>query len=346
MNNLRPLDKTEIDDFGKEVGFIPYLFIYRTSKLESAVVYRVDDANYNIIDDSFDKSDKSVLTPGTKLFVMPGTSYRKDQWIDFTKKNGYKLTTLDKCDVVVSNEVIQLEYGKEQPSLQKWGFGNFKSSNHMYRVVSNPDIEHLIIDKTLQIITSSEGSSTASGFHLYQEGAVIFPEMIRCYLKVKNGTKVITEKCLINELLPFNEITPEVYIRLEQMFSSSNPEDNTAAQVILYGCDTDKSIYFIWKLVRRFYYSKIINNRLKSSRNFEERANLNDISVMDVEIFMRYVLDNKLMTKYIWEELSKSYKQVLMTRASNPYFEVELKVNSKHSQYVADTFGEDTPKCN
>ena len=344
MRNLEPLvTQLERDEFIKETGCKPCLYIYLEGKsIKSTEVYKLKYDDVCTMMSSM-ISDKSTLTQGSKIGVLK-SEFRKDQWEEFAKKNSYKLTDLDKSDVVVITTPIDKDFGRSQPNFNSLGFySNGDGSNFLYyhnfgnsTVDALPEIKNyegrVLLSHNVRVLVNHHYTLN----YRDSNDCYLYPEFVRTYNAFKNGTKrLIQESDLRSDILPSNIIDKDVYERLRQMFKSSDSENYIMGQAILNGCDVDKSIFWIRMLSLEFYNNKLINNRTKASKSFEVKSNINDIRNMDSMKFFTYLIKNELLTEFMWVMLTEEIKMYYKNISNNDFYNVEFKLKPKYESYVS-----------
>ena len=117
----------------------------------------------------------------------------------------------------------------------------------------------------------------------------------------------------------------ELYNRLNGMFNSSDKEHWPIAEDILMTIDIDKSIYWIWKIVRNHWWR--FNRRRKAVReNLTQQRTLCIIVSKTDHWFADWLVKEKRMTEEIWNRLQPAVMKHMESKIVNPWFDVELKM--------------------
>ena len=127
-------------------------------------------------------------------------------------------------------------------------------------------------------------------------------------------------------------IDEELYERLYGMFGSSDEGDHKMGQLILNKQDVQKSIYYIWKLARK-YSSRLVNLRTKDSRAFRDATNLFTLAYARETEFGNYLIKRGWMTPEIFGKIKGVIKDDIHTNTrSDKFYEfsIELKEENKH----------------
>ena len=117
----------------------------------------------------------------------------------------------------------------------------------------------------------------------------------------------------------------ELYERVNGMLSSSDKEHWPIAEDILMTVDVDKSIYWMWKLIRNHWWR--FNRRRKAVR---EKITQHDVLCRIVSrnehSFAEYLAREGRMTEEIWNRLYPEIIKHMNYKTANPWFDVELKM--------------------
>ena len=117
----------------------------------------------------------------------------------------------------------------------------------------------------------------------------------------------------------------ELYERLDGMFNSLDKEHWPIAEDILMTVDVDKSIYWMWKLMRRHWWR--LNRRRKSVREkLTQNRTLQIIVSKTDHWFADWLVKEKRMTEELWNYLYPEIIKHMEYKTQNPWFDVELKM--------------------
>lgn len=140
--------------------------------------------------------------------------------------------------------------------------------------------------------------------------------------------KVITASPVKGEAVVLNE---EISQSLAKMLSSNDEADWKMAQLILNTCDIEKSIYWIWQLSRKSWYStRMVNLRTKASRNFRDHSRLFHISQKSERPFAEFLNTQGWLTPEIYQKLEEEIIERTETQCSNTFYDVVITVKEKY----------------
>ena len=140
--------------------------------------------------------------------------------------------------------------------------------------------------------------------------------------------KVITASPVKGEAVVLNE---EISQSLAKMLSSNDEADWKMAQLILNACDIEKSIYWIWQLSRKSWYStRMVNLRTKASRNFRDHSRLFHISQKSERPFAEFLNTQGWLTPEIYQKLEEEIIERTETQCSNTFYDVVITVKEKY----------------
>lgn len=117
----------------------------------------------------------------------------------------------------------------------------------------------------------------------------------------------------------------ELYERINGMLNSSDKEHWPIAEDILMTVDVDKSIYWMWKLIRNHWWR--FNRRRKAVREkITQHRILSIIVSRNEHYFADYLVREGRMTEEIWNRLYPHIMKHMEHKMQNPWFDVELKM--------------------
>lgn len=117
-----------------------------------------------------------------------------------------------------------------------------------------------------------------------------------------------------------------LYETLKDMFNSRDKENYPIAEQILIDVDIEKSIYYLWKLLKGEGVIYKLNRRLKRVREFANNKHIYFSSTRSTYNFALYLKDNELLTPEIWSMLESDIRDICQRKAENHFYDVELKV--------------------
>jgi len=127
-------------------------------------------------------------------------------------------------------------------------------------------------------------------------------------------------------------IDEELYERLYGMFGSSDEGDHKMGQLILNKQDVQRSIYYIWKLARK-YSSRLVNLRTKDSRAFRDATDLFTLAYARETEFGNHLIRKGWMTPEIFGKIKGIIRDDIQNKTRNDEFyefSIELKEETKH----------------
>lgn len=117
----------------------------------------------------------------------------------------------------------------------------------------------------------------------------------------------------------------ELYKRLDGMFSSSDKGHWPIAEDILMTVDVDKSIYWMYKLMRAHWWR--FNRRRKMVREkITQHPILGRIVGKGEYAFAEWLVQEKRMTEEIWTRMSAIVIYTIEQKSKNSFFNIELKL--------------------
>lgn len=140
--------------------------------------------------------------------------------------------------------------------------------------------------------------------------------------------KVITASPVKGEAVVLNQ---EISESLVKMLNSNDEADHKMAQLILNTCDIEKSIYWIWLLSRKSWYtSRMVNLRTKASRNFRDHSRLFHIAQKSERPFAEFLDSQGWLTPEIYQKLEEEIVERTETQCSNRFYDVVITVKEKY----------------
>jgi hypothetical protein len=128
----------------------------------------------------------------------------------------------------------------------------------------------------------------------------------------------------------------ESYNSLASMLKSKNEEDHKMAQLILNGCDIQKSIYWIWRLASNYAYI-MVNLRTKASRYFRDKADLFYIAGTSGPKFVEHLERKDWLTPEIYQIIEKDTLYRVKMQCKNKFYNVTIQVKDEYKHYVANS---------
>jgi len=125
-------------------------------------------------------------------------------------------------------------------------------------------------------------------------------------------------------------LNAEVYETLKGMLRSPDEGNWKMAQMILNACDINKSIYWIWKLTREGYASRMVNLRTKASRTFRDHSRLFYINSKNGLSFAEFCAREKILTPEIYQYLEKDIMSRADLQFKHTFYDTQYKIKDKY----------------
>ena len=150
---------------------------------------------------------------------------------------------------------------------------------------------------------------------------------------------MVTESVPVEITSAGTVITEHEYKTLLGMLKSTDEQNHKVAQLLLNGCDVEKSIYWIWKLTCEGSWTitnRMVYLRTKASREFRDKCNLFVISNQDSESFAKWLLEKDWLTTEIFQYLRESIIKDLKGQCNNQFFDLYTTIKGEYAQYDPD----------
>ena len=274
-----------------------------TSPIEVADVCVISEASFGKMVSLLKGSDTFTPTAKDKLYVLPDSKIPGYKIKEYCRSKDISIVTdIDKATCVLGTEKNMLENGDydtykyqipdacfaSKGDYKVLGYDettiNFiKNKNTFMNFYVEPETkigptDNVLISGALiyefnQSTYSSTVNEKKTGYLMTAEGV----ELVYNILSKK--LPVITQEHFIatcSDQLPFDQ---QMFDALDMMYSSPSDEDSLTASKILFNTDCSKSIYLLWKLIKKHYYhiTNSENRRLKEGRLFIDN---NDVHVL------------------------------------------------------------------
>ena len=126
-------------------------------------------------------------------------------------------------------------------------------------------------------------------------------------------------------------LNEDTYNTLCGMLKSPDEGNHKMAQLILNTCDIKKSIYWIWKLTKTGYTSRMVNLRTKASRAFRDHSRLFYICNRNELAFAEYCIrEGGLMTPEIYKYLEDAIIRKAKLQFKHTFYDVQFKIKEEY----------------
>lgn len=130
-------------------------------------------------------------------------------------------------------------------------------------------------------------------------------------------------------------LTEETYETLNAMLSSKDEGDHKMAQLILNQLDIQASIYWIWKLAK-VHCNKMVNLRIKASRQFRDDCNLFALAYHDSQEFGVWLQSKGWLTHDLYQLLKGGIKDRIRRNTTNPFYDFHITIKDDHRHLDPD----------
>lgn len=128
-------------------------------------------------------------------------------------------------------------------------------------------------------------------------------------------------------------LNAEKYETILRMLKSTDVADHTIAQLLLNNCNVNKSIYWIWKLAKSGYSSRMVNLRTKASRKLRDDSRLFHIANKNAYLFVSYLKTQELLTSEIFMFLKDDLLNHVERQCSNSFFVTSFTLKDEYKQF-------------
>jgi hypothetical protein len=318
---------------------------------------RISKEDYQFIYDTLLNNNKPLqLNPKSKIYAPKVTSVTSDRFKQYLKeKELIKTDNINDADVVVINKGDFFS-----SSTSSWYFTSttnmmvrggtylrkpttdfLEQLKSVYGVECTVDKDHILVNPDgyttiyFNSINNFEKSDSEHFEFISLEGIELF------YASVVRGATIIEQKALSNEVVKGTVIDDAIFESLKSMLSSSDSENHAVARKILYECDVDSSLYYIWQLtkVNNAFY-RMHENRSKMGKAFVSNSKLYQLSNCSPSKFLDILKDKEQITQDVFErfkqELISQQMKILKNTGVYKYLHVEFRLNDELAQYTDD----------
>lgn len=274
-----------------------------TSPIEVADVCVISEASFGKMVSLLKGSDTFTLSKSDKLYILPDSKIPGYKIKEYCRSKDISIVTdIDKATCVLGTEKNMLENGDYDTYKYQIPDACFASKGD-YKVLGYDEttINFIKNKNTFQTFNVEPETKIGPTDNILVSGALIYEfnqstysstvnEKKTGYLMTAEGVElvynilskklpVITQEHFIatcSDQLPFDQ---QMFDALDMMYSSPSDEDSLTASKILFNTDCSKSIYLLWKLIKKHYYhiTNSENRRLKEGRLFIDN---NDVHVL------------------------------------------------------------------
>jgi len=122
----------------------------------------------------------------------------------------------------------------------------------------------------------------------------------------------------------------EKFNTLLGMLKSGDEGNHKIAQLILNTCDIQKSIYWIWRLIKTAGHWNMVNLRTKASRAFRDKSELFNISNKSHLSFAEWLTYKDWMTPENYQKLEDEILNTLARQHTNKFYDVTISIRDKY----------------
>lgn len=319
---------------------------------------KISEEGYKALYEKFTSCDTlPQLSTGSKIYIHGKTSLTNDRWSNLFKKNGWSRTyNISDANLILVNKEDCME-----PALERQMFSSticllICCSKHISQVTpeyvtaynkQHPD--RIITVAYDRVLVARYGTAapyiSINNSSLYNYNAAngkyffISMDAIEMFHAHMNKNVTIIDEKLMAKLSGNNVIIDEdSFVSLRDMLKSSDQENHTVARKILYECDIDNSLYYIWKLTKAHCFWQMHENRTKLGREFVSKTKLYQLHNMSAKKFLSEVESRKLLTKEIFtnlrQELIEDVEHNLKRVGVHNLVDISFKFNDTYSQYI------------
>lgn len=333
-----------------------YQIPFKTTAHNIKDYVKITEEGYKALYEKFTSCDTvPQLLGGSKIYIHGKTSLTNDRWSNLFKKNGWSRT----YDISDASLILINKEDCFKPD-SRCSFYNTISgllicnaAQMMYvkpEYVTEYNRQHPNTAITVshdRVIVARYGvtqpyiSNNFSGLYDSFVGSNYFISMdaIEMFHAHMNKNVTIIDEKLMAKLSGNNVIIDEdSFVSLRDMLKSSDQENHTVARKILYECDIDNSLYYIWKLAKSGCFWNMHENRTKLGREFVGKTKLYQLHNMSAKKFLAEVESRKLLTKEIFtnlrQELIEDVEHNLKRVGVHNLVDINFKFNDTYSQYV------------
>ena len=357
FNAFTEVNQVRIDKLPFIKAAYRYYFGDPQDKVSLGVVYEIAEENYIKATDRLIGQDVREVLAGDRVYVMPGSKIPMFKIKDHCKKLGASIIAeIDNATFFIGTDrIVEAgERGNWEPRASSLLWKDIVPS--IIQTGQNMDVEsdlnlgsHFLTTKSWESVkenlenysyiylTNQLGNKVTMSlvpreskkFFLTPAGASII------YNAIAKKIPIVSENLILEQISPASVIDEYTYDSVDSMLDSDDEESNIMGAEILANCNVSKSMFYIWKLARK-YYSRITSVHTKNIRLFEEQSELRVLYNLDEEHFIEHLHQKGLLTKEYFDLLianaSKNYNVTLNTSV----FQIVVTPSDKYREYRDD----------
>lgn len=354
----------EVTWFREQVGSDgPYQILYRNhinSTVEATTYYALSDEEYTKIYNKMTEVKKIPnLTAKSKIYIPSKSNLSVERWKAFLKRQNLVRTyNISDADIIAINS---LQYHKER----NYNFTKFEPHINMgfdYRnlcEVSKLWIKAFNEEYTCSLsvghpfvlshqyfkehgIRFNKNASVQSDYVVCEKRNFISEEAVNTYYKLMNHNTLVIDENLLAPLAGSGLVLDDQnYESIKDMLKSSDEGNHIVARKLLYECDINNSLYYIWRLAKADNcFWPMHENRTKLGREFVSTCNLYTLKNCNTIHFIKYMENRNKLTSDIFyrviDELIKELKNKLKGSLTHEFLDISCVFNEKYKKYLKE----------
>jgi hypothetical protein len=355
FNVFIEVDQTKIDKLPFIEVAYQYYFEDSTDRMHLGVVYELSRDTYDKASDRLKGQGTDKIKSGDKVYIMPGSKIPMFKLKDHCKKIGaVVIGEIEKATFFIGTKGVSekgnhgnwtpraasLMWEDKSPNIvvsgsEKEAFEELQETGKILATKSWDSLKdswgkytRMYVAAYLSgCISNTIASSEKKSFFITPAGASII------YHSILKKIPIVNEEDILEQISPAAVIDEYTYDSIESMLDSSDDESQEVGVEILANCDIPKSMFYLWKLSKK-YYQVVVKVHTKNVRLFVERSDWGTLHGSNAEEFIEYLYDKKLLTKEYFQllvgEASSNYKLSLNT----PVFGIVLCPTEKYKKFA------------
>lgn len=296
-------------------GKLRYVSIDKKNKpVPHTWLYTVDDDSVEKINALLKGGALVPLPAKSKGYVIPGCKYSVAQLRDIARMNNWTITNdASKADFFIGHE-HNVSSGNTNGGVPE-NLIVKQSSVYCYSISSEFDRQKLkaksasfnFLDDAESLVIFSRGY-----YHRYDSWSPLYgteqafnflhPRTVEMLHRILSmNTPVIDEDQIFNSIERVT-IDENMYNTLCSMFNSDMDSRSVAAEM-LYNCNYETSLYYIYKLIKADYYTVRSSMSNSNFSLFESKLKLQDLRSTDFPDAIGYFYKKNLLTEEIYDNL-------------------------------------------
>lgn len=339
---------------------VAYVYIDSSKKIKKGFLCKVDPVDYVKIANVLkgDNNTTSTIVAKDKVFVLPNCPIPGFKLKEYFKSVGaIQTSTISEATKIIGHDNIECNSSYVNSALIKnitiyYDYAKYiNSGTTLYRYTKTPKLSKESIIAAIDSQTLPELEKHPSQTILdhcfnksigYAEAEYVnhFYITPTCamilYYKMLNKIPIIDSKAVFESIQKPLVIDNAVYESLNNMLGSSDSTNHTTAIEIISNCDIDKSLYYLWKLIKD--HMSVMENfrKNKNFRLFKEKANYSMLSHKTEKSILAYLDMKNVLTPEIYQtlivEVIKNYQRSMQSEL----FDITLTPATKYQKYLLD----------